>query len=449
MRNESSTTERRKKILLLSDHPLVPSGVGIQAKYLIEGLLRTGRYKFFCFGGAVKHPDYTIQSIAPEVFGEGNWLVMPVDGHGSKEQLRQALYVEKPDAVVLFTDPRFFTWVWEMEDEVRRVCPLLYWHVWDNDPIPDFNSIFYRSTDRVVALSLKTYGILQALKIPGAVYIPHALPDQLFKPLDDDEVEGFKRRHYGPHADHFVVMWNNRNARRKQTGDVVEAFSIFARRVGRERVSLFMHTQVRDPEGQDILAVAEKFGVAKNMMVSEDRVESALINGFYNAADVTLNISSNEGFGLGTLESLYAGTPIVVHMTGGLQFQIGDWWEELERFDDQTVLTKRALNRWRSRVGNWWGVPVFPSVRNCVGSQQVPYIYDDRASNEDVANALERMFKMSRQDRRTLGVNARAWATSKFNAADVVDSWARVIDQTIDDAAARRVSGWQTRVDAL
>ena len=37
---------------------------------------------------------------------------------------------------------------------------------------------------------------------------------------------------------------------------------------------------------------------------------------------VTINISINEGFGLGTCESVI-GTPITVNVTGGLQDQVG------------------------------------------------------------------------------------------------------------------------------
>ena len=49
----------KKKILVISDHPLSPSGVGTQTKYFIEALLKTNRYKFVCLGGALKHHDYT------------------------------------------------------------------------------------------------------------------------------------------------------------------------------------------------------------------------------------------------------------------------------------------------------------------------------------------------------------------------------------------------------
>lgn len=439
--------ERKYKILLISDHPLISSGVGLQAKYLIEGLLETGRYKFICFGGAIKHPDYKPQMVAPEKFGEGNWIIIPVDGHGDKDMLRRVLYYERPDAVVIFTDPRFFYWIWEVEDEIRSVCPLLYWHVWDGDPHPEFNRIFYDSTDFIAALSLKTYGTLQGLEYPKEKfsYIPHALPDQLFKPLPDDEVTKFKAKNYGPHADKkFIVMWNNRNARRKATGDVIDSFARFATKVGMDNVALFMHTAARDPEGQDIVAVAKKFGVDRCIMISEDRVEPGTLNFFYNVADCTINIANAEGFGLSTLESLYAGTPIVAHMIGGLQFQMGDWWEGFDDFSSQKKMTEIARRKWRSRSCRWWGVPIFPAVRNCVGSQQVPYIYEEHADNDDVADALVKLYEMGRPARRRLGLEAREWATRTFDLQKMIASWDDVLAAQIEkfdrDASRIRVA---------
>ena len=38
----------KKKVLVLSDHPLSPSGVGSQTKYMIEALLKTGQLSASC-----------------------------------------------------------------------------------------------------------------------------------------------------------------------------------------------------------------------------------------------------------------------------------------------------------------------------------------------------------------------------------------------------------------
>ncbi len=429
----------RRTILWLSDHPLIPSGVGLQAKYSIESLLKTGGYRFVCLGGAIKHPDYNPQMVAPDVYGDGNWIIHPVDGHGNKEQLRRFLAEERPAALVLFTDPRFFTWVWEMEDEVRAVCPILYWHVWDNDPAPDFNRVIYEATDHIMALSLKTFGVLQGIDHPRErfSYVPHAEPADVFRPLDIDEIREARRKHYGPYADReFIVMWNNRNARRKMTGDVMESFARFANKVGRDRVALLMHTAAGDQEGQDVHALARQLKIEDLLLVSEARVPSEQLNLMYNCSDCVINISSNEGFGLGTLEAIYAGVPIVVNMTGGLQFQIGDWWCDQTDFSDQDHL--RGLARSRRNTHRWWGVPVFPAARNLVGSQQVPYIYDDRVSDQQVADALEKVFRMGRQQRRKMGLEAREWAKERFGMDQLRDGWVKGIEAAIEYHARSR-----------
>lgn len=425
----------KKKILMISDHPLVPSGVGTQAKYLIEGLLETGNFRFICLGGAIDHPDYKPQKVAPEKYGD-DWMIFPVKGYGDKNMLRQFLMAEKPDAVMLFTDPRFFVWIWEMEDEIRQVCPLVYWHVWDNDPTPKYNRMFYESTDFIAALSLKTYGLLQDMPYERCCYIPHSLPAELFKPLPEEENHKYKLEHFGPHKDKkFILFWNNRNARRKQTGDVIGSFARFAKIVGKDNVALMMHTNVHDPEGQDILAVGKCYGVDDNLIISENRIPPEELNRFYNVVDCTINIASNEGFGLGTLESLYAGTPIVVHMTGGLQFQIGDWWQRNGKLRvdlrDQEKMTELAKKLHRSGAGKWWGVPVFSGSRSCTGSQQIPYIYDDRVDQDDVAAALVKMYEMGRTKRKALGLEAREWAVENFNQGRMVADWNRVLLDTI------------------
>ena len=137
----------KKKILVLSDHPLSPSGVGTQTRYFIEALLNTGRYSFICLGGAMKHKDYRPQKVDP--WGE-DWRIFPTDGYGNHEMIRSILQKEKPDLLWFMTDPRFYGWLWEIENEIRTHVPMVYYHVWDNWPAPVFNGSFYRSTDEVV-----------------------------------------------------------------------------------------------------------------------------------------------------------------------------------------------------------------------------------------------------------------------------------------------------------
>ena len=115
-------TEKKIKLLTISDHPLSPSGVGTQTKYMIEGLLSTGRYEIFSLAGAVKHNDYNM--IKPNDYG-GLWSIQPVDGYGQQDHIRSVLRSFKPDMVWFMTDPRFFDWLWAMDNEIRKCCPLV------------------------------------------------------------------------------------------------------------------------------------------------------------------------------------------------------------------------------------------------------------------------------------------------------------------------------------
>ena len=113
-----------------------PSGVGTQTRYMIESLLKTGKYQFISFGGAIRHENYEPQS--PPGW-ENDWVVYPVDGYGTQETIRSVLRNERPDILWFMTDPRFYEWLWQIENEVRPNVPMVYYHVWDNKPYPTFN----------------------------------------------------------------------------------------------------------------------------------------------------------------------------------------------------------------------------------------------------------------------------------------------------------------------
>src|SRR5512137_1552189 len=86
----------KKKILTISDHPLIPSGVGLQTRYVLEGLLKSGKYSVRSWGAAMKHQDYRPQNVFPEIYN-GDWLIWPIDGYGDRDRMRSFIFNEKPD----------------------------------------------------------------------------------------------------------------------------------------------------------------------------------------------------------------------------------------------------------------------------------------------------------------------------------------------------------------
>jgi len=310
----------KHKILTFGDHPLVPSGVGSQSKYLFEGLLNTGKYKIRSLGGAIRHEDYRPLKI--NEYGD-DWIIYPVDGYGNEHIVRQMLEVEKPDAIFMFTDPRFYIWLFNMSDEIRdRGIPILYNHVWDAYPVPDFNKGFYESVDFLGCISKLTHDIVCKLGLENnSAYIPHAVDENIFKPMEKENLLKQKAFALGENKDKFVVFYNSRNARRKMTSDVVKVFSYLLKAIDKDDAFLLMHCDPHDQEGADLLAVSRMLGLKPHQIsFSNKRVPPEQVALFYNIADVTINVSclpagtkilTNNGYE--SIENIKIGENVLTH----------------------------------------------------------------------------------------------------------------------------------------
>ena len=370
---------KKIKIMTLSDHPMSPSGVAHQTRLMIDHLVKTGKFEFICLGGAIKHDNYQPQRV--ESWGE-DVLIIPVDNYGNPDMIRSFLRNEKPDILWFMTDPRFFGWLWEIEDEIRALVPMVYYHVWDNYPYPKFNKGFYDSNDAVVTISKVTDDIVRTVAPDVEChYLPHSVNTENF--VFDEEVRE-KNRKAQDLEDKFVVFWNNRNARRKQSGSVIFWFKEFLDRVGKDKAKLIMHTQPQYQAGQNLHSIVHELGLLNGeVQFSTQKVNEGHLAALYNLADVTINVADAEGFGLATLESLACETPIIVTMTGGLQQQVTDGED------------------------NWFGIGIEPASKAIIGSQEIPWIYEDRVSGDDVVDALEKMYNMTHEERHAMGKAGR------------------------------------------
>ena len=90
--------------------------------------------------------------------------------------------------------------------------------------------------------------------------MPHAVDADIFKPRTDEEKEHFMEHMFPDFDDRFTFFWNNRNARRKQSGTLIHWFNEFAEEVGPENVRLIMHTDPTDQHGQDLVAIMKNIG---------------------------------------------------------------------------------------------------------------------------------------------------------------------------------------------
>lgn len=395
------------KILTLSDHPLSPSGVGTQTKYFCESLLKTGRYSIISLGGAIKHHDYTPKLVDP--YGQ-DWKIIPVDGYGTQEMIRSIIKTERIELLWFMTDPRFWGWLWEIENEIRPLCPMVYHHVWDNFPAPYFNRDFYLSNDHIVTISKVTDEIVRTVapEVP-CTYLPHSVNSDIFKPLSDLQIKEIRERSLQEEdREKVIFFWNNRNARRKQSGTLVWWFKEWLDKENlHDKAALIMHTEPKDPHGQDLEHIIEHLGLKdRQIMLSTKKLPPEQLAQLYNMVDCTINISDAEGFGLATLESLSCGTPIIATMTGGLQEQVTDG-------DDE------------------FGIGIFPTSKSIIGSQQVPYIYEDRIDKAQFHSALSKIYKMGKEGRRQLGTLGREYVEENYNFSELQQKWVEIIDKVM------------------
>lgn len=407
---------KKIKVLTLSDHPLSPSGVGTQTKYVIEALLKSGKFQVLSLGGAVKHQDYTPKFIDP--YGD-DWKIIPVDGYGTQEMIRSVVRNERPDMIWFMTDPRFYEWLWEIENEIRPLVPMVYYHVWDNKPLPKFNKKYYDSNDHIVTISQVTHECVRGVSpdVP-ATYIPHAVDSSIFTTISSEERQELRKRILPEQdQDKFIALWNNRNARRKQSGTLLWWWKEWMNKrdlVG--KAQLIMHTNPYDIHGQNLSDIANELGMTNREVVfSTKKLNPKALPALYISADCTINISDAEGFGLSTLESLACGTPIIVNMTGGLQEQV-------------------------MGEDGPFGFPIYPAAKAIIGSQSVPYIYEDRITKEQFFSALDKMYALSDEDRREMGAKGAKHVQNNYNFESFAERWVKLMLKIHEEEGS-----WDTR----
>jgi glycosyltransferase involved in cell wall biosynthesis len=432
----------KKKILLLADDFRLPSGIGTISKEIIFSTVK--EFDWVQIGAAINHPDagkaFDLSAEISQETGieDASVKLIPFNGYGDRNILFAVLNQEKPDAILHFTDPRYWTWLYAIEHEIKTTfgIPITYYSIWDDLPYPMWNAPYYGSCDMIMGISKQSDNIhKEVLKqngfgvvdydngdsVPADIkwndvitgFVPHGLNHNTFKPLEATNpayATMFEKIKKQNDVD-FVVFWNNRNIRRKQPGDVILAFKHFTDQLPedkRSKVALLMHTQPIDENGTDLRAVAKVLAPQCKIIFSEQKLSGTDLNAMYNVADVVINIGSNEGWGLSSTEAILAGIPIINNVTGGLQDQCGFVDENGEWIRFNGEFSTNHTGKYKKHGS--WVKPVFPTNRSLQGSPQTPYIFDDRAQFEDVAGAIMYWYQMSNLERDTRGLAGRQWA---------------------------------------
>jgi glycosyltransferase involved in cell wall biosynthesis len=420
-------TNKKPKILLLSDDLRMASGIATMSREFVIGTI--DKFDWVQVGAAINHPEQgKMLDLSEDIRNrtgimDASVKILPWNGYGNADLIRQLINTEKPDVILHFTDPRYWIWLYEIEHEIREQCPILFYAIWDDLPDPLYNRNYYESCDWIGCISRQTYGIIKRLsaldngktwrtkKDWQVAYVPHGINTDTYKPTEvpkDFRNEILKGKDYD-----FVFYWSNRNIRRKQPADVIWAYNRFCEMVGKDkadRTVLVMHTQPVDENGTDLPKVIEAVANGRNIIFSDKRRNVEELNWLYNIADCTINIANNEGFGLTTAESVMCGTPIIINVTGGLQDQAG-FKLDGKYLTAEDYVELGSLHDWRKweQKLTWgeWVKPVWSRSRSLAGSVPTPYIWDDRVDLEEVASAMVEMYQLGREELSIRGIGGR------------------------------------------
>jgi glycosyltransferase involved in cell wall biosynthesis len=454
------------KVLAFTDAPTFPTGVGHQLHNIIKyGFAATDRW-------VVVHPPRSPRAGETKNVVIGNTpvkLINSTQGYADDPAfVMKVVEDENPDVLVIFTDPwayhpfmqQLSYWI------IERNLPLVYYHVWDNFPAPLYNIPFWHTCNEVIGISMKSTINVQLAKEyveayeitmyrdPEVFYLPHAVEPNVFKRMDRKKAREFVRGLVGDRMFDGSVIWlyNNRNISRKNLMDTIYAFLVYMLKNYRKHHLLIIKSDPVVPVGTDIpafLADINSFFHYRDIdlrehivFISNDEVfhnggfsreEIALL---YNGADVVLQLSSNEGFGIASLEASLCGTPVVATMTGGIadQYSLYEMDYEVADGSDEDIICKiyeevhrQVLNQYLDMLRQNGKDPesaprknhmmrMVKPYRHYQGSPATPYILDDRVPIRDVFPKFDEALALrNREDYEKLYEESVEYITMHFD----------------------------------
>ncbi|WWT39943.1 RfaG glycosyltransferase [Microcystis phage Mae-JY09] len=227
-------------------------------------------------------------------------------------------------------------WVMEPAAMSPRWVP---WFPVDHDPMPEIVANKVREAWQPIVFSKHALASCEQAGI-SALYVPHGVDTSVYHPRE----RGDARDRLGIPRERFLVacvMANKGLPSRKAWPEQIEAFAGFARR--HPDALLFLHTVMdQSMGGVNIAECLTSFGVPPEQVLIADQyrlvngVPDEIIAHIYSAADVLLNCTMGEGFGVPILEAQACGCPVIT----------GDWTAMSELTWAGWAVPREGATRW-------------------------------------------------------------------------------------------------------
>lgn len=341
-----------KKILIWSVHPGSQTGFGKVCKNLALGL--KDNFEVFIYPFQGNRLQENIDGVTV--------LLNPLEGfHGLLKH-----YIDEiiPDAVIQISD------IWTLTDFLGEVhVPnLISYTPLHGVPVPPLFKKGFQYCKTIVPMCQWAEKEYRKAGIDCTHYIYHGLNSEFFKPRDKTEARDMFSLPQGKFT--VLIVAANGSVRKNLFGQM-RAFREFQKRVCPDAI-LFMWTYpFRDSimrGGWDMKEVWDSLNGDPNklILVEKDQflvgVDEETQSYMYSAADVLMECTMSEGFGLPVIESMACGTPVIAT----------DFSSMPELVLNSGYMVKPAVWFCENLLSDW---TVFPSENDMVEALEHAYRY--------------------------------------------------------------------------
>lgn len=364
------------RILLSSNSPWTRTGYGVQVKSLLSrlgalsivgGPENVGVFAWYGLqGGMMQAGPHVIYP------GHANAYGTDVIGHHAKHF--------GADVVITLID------VWTQNGVGERIAPVpwLPWFPIDTEPVSPRVLDALEGATLPIVYSRFGEKMLRDAGVKCA-YVPHGVEPDVFRILDEEQVQRFRAEVFG-NAPHVTVMVAaNKGFDRKAFQVQLRAWAAFAKE--EPGALLYIHTDpTTQTQGMDLEELVRHLGIEKRV-IFPDRYSYYLgyppeyVAMLYNAADVLLAASMSEGFGLPIVEAQACGTPVIVTDFASMP--------ELLRWG---TAVRPADVFWVSGLESWWAWPDWRGIRDALGNCGKMKAQSSLERRRAVSGALHRQF---------------------------------------------------------
>jgi trehalose synthase len=220
--------------------------------------------------------------------------------------------------VVIIHDPQPLP----MIAHYRKKCPWIWrCHVDLSQPEPELWHYLRRFIERYDSVVISSGGYSQDLRVPQLIFMPAIDPFSITnKEMPPEEIDE-RLSHYDIPTDLPLVVQISRFDRWKDPEGVIQAFQIARKEVDATLV-LLGNIATDDPEGAEVYEALRDCREERIIILSVQ--DTALVNALQRRAEVVVQKSIREGFGLTVAEAMWKGAAVIGGDAGGIRLQIQD-----------------------------------------------------------------------------------------------------------------------------